>query len=340
MGRLDQPLNTFWQLFFRPEGATSWSDQVGATAAATNGGLVLASLGGAQLVVGVRPSDLLTFSPLITTSDAGRSWSDGLVPSGLAASPDALALGPNGRALALVRGRAGPELMATSGDLSRWVALASANELASSPAGRACGLQAVTALGYLAGSALAGASCRERGVAGVLVLGPAGRWRLAGPPLPPSLARDQAEVLTLAPGKGGLAALVASRGTGAQPGSRFLAAWEGSATAGWRTSAPLQPSRALQVASVGATGNGGLFVLLSGQAGAEELYIVAGPGSPWRQLAAPPTGTATVAFGPGATVEALAVDGTVLTVWSLAPRSRAWSKEQVVRVPVQFGSSS
>ena len=228
--------------------------------------------------------------------------------------------------------------MATSGDLSRWVALASESELASSPAGRACGLQAVTAVGYLAGTALAGASCRERGIAGVLVLGPAGRWRLAGPPLPRSLARDQAEVLTLSSGKGELAALVGGWGAGARPGSSFVAAWEG-ITAGWRTSALLRPDGALGVASTGPTGSGGLFVLLSGHAGAEELYVVAGPGSPWRRLAAPPTGTATVAFGPGANVEALAVDGTVLTVWSLAPRSRGWSKEQEVRVPVQFGSS-
>ena len=40
---------------------------------------------------GVRPTNLLTFSPLIFTSDAGRSWSTGLLSQGLAASPDALA---------------------------------------------------------------------------------------------------------------------------------------------------------------------------------------------------------------------------------------------------------
>ena len=44
MGDLGQPLNTFWQLLFRPAG-TMWSDHVEATAVATNGGLVLASGG-------------------------------------------------------------------------------------------------------------------------------------------------------------------------------------------------------------------------------------------------------------------------------------------------------
>ena len=42
MGHLDDPDNTFWQLFFRPAGSIAWSNQVEATATATNGGLVLA----------------------------------------------------------------------------------------------------------------------------------------------------------------------------------------------------------------------------------------------------------------------------------------------------------
>ena len=45
MGRLDEPLNTFWQLFYRPNGAVAWSNRVEATATATNGGLVLAADG-------------------------------------------------------------------------------------------------------------------------------------------------------------------------------------------------------------------------------------------------------------------------------------------------------
>ena len=90
MGDLGQPLDTFWQLLFRPSRASSWSDRVEATAVATNGGLVLAS-GSNSLVVGVRPSNNLTFSPLISTSDGGRSWSNGLLNQGLVSRPQALA---------------------------------------------------------------------------------------------------------------------------------------------------------------------------------------------------------------------------------------------------------
>ena len=43
MGHLDQPLNTFWQLFYRPAGAKAWSNQASALAVATNGGIVVSS---------------------------------------------------------------------------------------------------------------------------------------------------------------------------------------------------------------------------------------------------------------------------------------------------------
>ena len=61
MGDLGQPLNTFWQLLFRPAGTNSWSDRVEATAVATNGGLVLASarLAGGRRAPLQRP-DVLT----------------------------------------------------------------------------------------------------------------------------------------------------------------------------------------------------------------------------------------------------------------------------------------
>jgi len=52
MGRLNQPLNTFWQLFFRPTGMTTWNDKVGATATATNGGLIMAAAVAQPFVVG------------------------------------------------------------------------------------------------------------------------------------------------------------------------------------------------------------------------------------------------------------------------------------------------
>lgn len=108
MGDLNQPLNTFWQLMFRPEGSSTWSDRVEATAVATNGGLAMAT-SASSLIVGVRPSDDLTFSPLISTTDSGRSWSNGLLDQGLAARPRSLAEGPAGTPSPSSRAMAGPK---------------------------------------------------------------------------------------------------------------------------------------------------------------------------------------------------------------------------------------
>ena len=160
MGRLDQPPNTFWQLLFLPTGTSSWSDQVEATAVATNGGLVLAA-GGPVLLVGVRPSNRLTFSPLIASSDAGRTWSDGLLSEGLAEHPQALAVDDTGRAVALVGGRGEglTRVLLSAAGLSRWQTLTTASHLAAVPGAKACGLGQITAVSLLAGSPVVGASC-------------------------------------------------------------------------------------------------------------------------------------------------------------------------------------
>ena len=182
MGNLTQPLNTFWQLFYRSNGSTSWSDKVQATAVATNGGLVLAAAG-KSLSVGVRPSNDLTFSPIISTVDSGRSWSNGLLTQGLAAHPEALATGPGGTALAIVDGRRGGEVLNSTQGLSSWRPLVSTNALSSGPSGRTCGLRAVTAVGYASGTAVLGASCDRSGATGIFVQEGA-RWQATGPNRP------------------------------------------------------------------------------------------------------------------------------------------------------------
>ena len=98
MGHLDQPLNTFWQLFFRPRGARQWSNTASALAVATNGGLVLATDAGKSLTIGIRPTNYLAYSPLIVTSNA-RSWSSATPLGALAEQPDALAVTAGGAAL-------------------------------------------------------------------------------------------------------------------------------------------------------------------------------------------------------------------------------------------------
>lgn len=333
MGRLDQPANTFWQLLFRRAGAASWSNKVEATATATNGGLVLASSGARSLTVGVRPSIGLTFTPLISTSDAARSWSDGLITEGLAARPDALAVDASGQAVALASERGITEVLSSTGDLSTWRLLATERTLATGGPGQSCGLGELTAVGYLAGQALVGGSCGRPGVVGMFAQR-SGTWRLVGPSLPTSLDRGRVEVLTLGTkGRGTSALLAVVDGAG----TSLLATWSGR-SARWRTSPPLPLAAGEYVGSFGPANGGGLFVLLQDSSGPDRL-MVSGSLTGWQQLPSPPPGTATVAFGRGAPVQALAASSTVLTIWSLASGS-SWAKDQVIHVPVQFGSSS
>ncbi len=115
MGHLDQPLNTFWQLLFRAKGATRWSDYASALAVATNGGLLVTTPNGRSLVVGIRPANLLDYSPLLTTANSGRTWIPASPVSALAGHTDSLAIQPGGRALALTNEGSGTEVLASPG---------------------------------------------------------------------------------------------------------------------------------------------------------------------------------------------------------------------------------
>ena len=119
----------------------------------------------------------------------------------------------------------------------------------------------------------------------------------------------------------------------------FVVAW--ASTSGiWRTSPAYSLGTGHHLASFGATPAGGVFVLGQGPSGGMDLAVAGGPGLSWRALPAPPNSTATVAFLPGGTVDALAVKSTILTVWALSPGTTTWAKAQVLDVPVQLGSSS
>jgi hypothetical protein len=333
MGRLDEPLNTFWQLFYRPDGAVRWSNQVEATATATNGGLVLASAG-PSLLVGVRPSANLTYTPLISTSNGGRSWSDGLVAKGLAARPSALATA-GGQALALVSTGEVNQVLAGTGGISKWQTLVTEGGLARSRAGLSCGLGSLTSVGYVGPRPLIGGSCAHAGVVGLFGQ-VQGTWRLVGPTLPNPFDMGQAEVLGLGLSHDTSWALVAV--TGAR-GTHLFAAWS-VPTGGWATSVPLALSNDEQVASFGPGEGKALFALLQGPSGAYRLVLSQPGGTAWQELPPPPAGTATVAFGPGKWTGALVAAGTRFSAWSLNAASQRWAEDQVMDVPVQYGSSS
>ncbi len=302
MGHLNQTLNTFWQLFFRAPGTTSWVDQVRNTAVATNGGLVFASAAGQPFIAAVRPSEYLHFSPLIYTSDGGRTWSDGVVPQGLAPNPDALSTSPNGRTLALVDTGLGARVLASSGNLSTWQTVATARGLASGKDGESCGLRTLSAVASLDGHAVVGASCSRPGVVGVFVQYDGG-WELEAPTLPRALVHEDVQVVTLASTTSGLTALLRTAGTS---GAALIAVWTTNGRQ-WSVSRPLSLSLQDHLVSVGAASANGLFALSKTSSGSTRLSVIDGPNSLWSQLPAPPHDTATVAFDPdgAATIDAL-----------------------------------
>jgi hypothetical protein len=320
--------NNFWQLFIRPAGSTRWK-LVTPPGTADNGGLVLAGSGGPGLVTGFRPSQDLTYTPLIQTSDGGQAWSSlNPLDAALASAPDALAVKPgSGQLLALLDG--GPAEEAAPG-ATTWSTLASEQALAATPAGQRCGLQSLTAAAFTPSGipALAG-SCTRPGTAGIFTAGN-GTWQAAGPVLPAALIRQDITVTRLTRTAQGMTALLVA-GTG--PGASLLAAWY--AGGHWTLSPPL-PMRGAALTSA-SFGPGAMVAIITG---ANHGQITTGARSAWLPLPPLPPGTATLAPGPGGTADALAVRGGTLTIWQYAPGGTAWAKIQVISVPIPYGSSS
>jgi hypothetical protein len=88
--------DNFWQLLTRPSETSAWH-LVTPPGVASNGGLVIATLGTGSAVAGFRPSQHLVYSPLAITHDNGAAWSPGLLDVGLADVPGAVAIAAAGR---------------------------------------------------------------------------------------------------------------------------------------------------------------------------------------------------------------------------------------------------
>jgi hypothetical protein len=320
--------NNFWQLFIRPAGSTRWK-LVTPPGTADNGGLVLAG-GGPALITGFRPSQDLTFTPLIQTSDGGQAWASlNPLDAALASAPDALAAKPgSGQLLALLADGSVQE--AAPGNAT-WTGLASQQALAATPAGRNCGLKSLTAAAFTpAGLPVLAGSCTRPGTAGIFTA-ENGTWQAAGPALPAALAGQAVTISRLTRTAQGMTALL-QVGTG--PGASLLAAW--SADGGhWTVSPPLPlHGGALTSASFGPDATAAIIT------SAHRGQIITSTGPSWQPLPALPPGTATLAPGPSGSADALAVHGGTLTVWQLAPGGSTWAKIQVINVAIPYGSSS
>jgi len=321
--------NDFWQLFVRPAGASRWS-LVTPQGVADNGGLV-ATGATTSLTVGFRPSQSLAFSPLATSTDAGKNWTPGLLDAGLADSADALAVSPSGRTLALLQdGTITAAPTAGAAAAGQWTPLTTRNALAASAPGRSCGLVGVNAVSFgPSKNPMAAGSCARPGVAGVFT-DTGGTWQSAGLVLP---GKSTVQVLGLAGTAGGNVALLAA-------GNSVLAAWWNGTR--WTLSGAVTAST---VRALGFGAGGSVWLLLGGG----RAETIGGAGGSWQALPPVPSGTVTLApqgtstLAPGSTAtgggsyDALAVSGSKLTVWRLAPG--AWAKVQLITVPIVYGSS-
>lgn len=336
MGKRDASFDAFWELFVLREASGSWS-LVTPPGVADNGGLFVAPEGsGAAALAGFGASQLLKFSPLALSANAGRSWSPAGLPRALVAEPSSLALGPRGAALALVSKNAGQEVLAGAGALTSWTNLVSTAALSKTSAGKRCALGAVQAVALGAGGTryLAG-SCRRAGVADIFSFS-AGSWRLVSLRLPASLGHAQLQSLRLTTSDGITSGLLLA---GTQASQSLLATWAASSKATWLASAPLglQPSTSLVATGVGP---GGLqFVLLRSKSGVLSAAMITGPRARWQDLPRLPAQTATLAFS-ASRVDALVVNDTLFVDWRLAKSGTSWEKVQSMQVPIGFSSSS
>jgi hypothetical protein len=331
MGHLGHPLNTFWQLFSLPSQGGSWKNHAGQLGIADNGGLLLASPGRQSLLVATRPSHFLKYSALALTKTDGRSWAPVAPIQGTAAS---LAAGEGGGALAVEKGPSGGRLLAVSPGGSTWRAVVTAHALASSQGGRSCAPVELTAVGTgPSGAPLVGATCGHKGVAGVFAEVD-GAWQSIGPKVDPAGVR--VSVLSLRTTAGEPNALFS---LSSPSGTRIVDGWR-EASGSWQLSGALPIGAHGKLVSIGPALNGGEFVLYRAGSRPERLSVVLGHGVRWTALPNPPRGTETVAFPSAVRVDALAVDDTVMTDWTLTNHGSAWRKRQTARVAILFGSST
>jgi hypothetical protein len=314
MGQLSDANNSYWQLLYRPNGSAKWTDHVDALATATTGGVNVGA-GGSSLIAGVQAAQNLTFSPVIQTSDGGRTWHNGLLPSALARLPQALAVSPSGEAVAIV-GAGGPHPRL---ELSSTANLASWSIASFGLDHRACQVAALNAARWVGSRFLIGTTCSQSGVAGVFDL-TSGRW--TGPNLPAS--DGTVPVVALAGGDGEVGALLVVEG-------KWVVASAGSGLNDWTESDPLTLDPAA-IRSIVAEDGGGFFLLT------DTSLAECPPGGQWTQLPAPPAGTATVGREAGGRMSALVVNGTTLTDWDLI--AGTWVAGPVLQVPILYGSNS
>jgi hypothetical protein len=330
LGNLNDPLNTFWQLFFLSASSSEW-ELATPPGVASNGGLVATVSPSGTVTAGFEPSLDLRFSPLAQSADQGATWAPGVLPGGLALVADSLAASSGHQELALLRSGGG-EVVTSSGDLTNWTTVASTRGLAADNSTAGCGVEALTAVAFGAiGEDVVGAACAHGAEPGIFDL-VNGNWRSVGPTLPDSTA-GPSQVLRLVATPSGVTAL-ASAGEGSA--RRLFALWSADGLKSWSVSAPL-PLKGGSLTSTGVTPTGGLAVAIKSADGTRSAWVISSPGNQWQKLAPPPAGTSAVVATPSGGFDALIENQSTLEVDELG--SGGWHRIQALAVPIQYGSS-
>ena len=330
MGKSDGNHDLFWQLFVSHSGAR-WS-LVTPPGVADNGGLVVAQGENDTLLVGIGASQGLSVSPLAESVNGGVGWTPGGLAQRLLGVPAALALGPDGHAVALVSG-ADQEVVTRMGSLTTWHLVVTRRQLASLSASKSCGIQDLEAVGFdLIGETLIGTRCANQGASAIFVNSASG-WQpvhISGH-LP-----GEVSVLRLSTTVGVAAALLLE----VQPGTTSIgAAWQRHGTPTWRISAPLALGARDRIVASGLGSTGSQFVVVQTPTGLR-AEVISKPNGAWRVISNLPPRTATLALGPDGVVAALSVNDTNLTVWTHAAATGGWKRAQTISVPIAFGSSA
>jgi hypothetical protein len=342
MGNLGRELDTFWQVVVANGNGTY--RLVTPPGIADNGGIVVGSATARSVVLGFLTSVLLGFSPLALTDSDGRSWSPAVLPRALAHVPEPLASpGGTGRALALV-GRDGADVMTAPSLSATWHTAATLGQLQKLPGGSCLrALTAVASVGPGGSAQLLGGTCGG-GHLGLFADTGAGWHRV----LPALVANRRAttEVAAIEPEPAAAGSDAVVLFVSSTPHGRALESLAIEVSGNGTTTAPGAPhalalGESERIESLGQVAGGGVYALLASGSDAsprDERLEVLSPGArAWREAAAPPDGTQDVVVGSGR-VQALAVDGSMLTVFDLTA-ARAWQRAQVLHVPIEYGSS-
>ena len=340
MGGAAAQHNNFWQVFTRPAGKQAAWRLATPLGVASNGGIAVAATGGPSLVAAVLPSQDLHFSPLSRSTDGGAKWAaDGLLDVPLAAMPSALAAAPGGGLIALTRRRHGRGGLPPRRPLGPAGHRALGGQFAGRPELRADQPHRGRP------TPLPGPRCwpgpapgRPRGH-----LRARGGRRLGGGRAGSARGPGRRPVAVLQLARSGTAD-VALLQVGAGRTASLLGAWSTGDGSGWQLSAPYRLAGA-QPRSAAVAGRALGVLLRSAHGTTGRAVTVTGPGAAWQALPALPAGTAalpagamTLAAGPAGGFQLLTGRLSGLSVW--AAGASGWTRSQVIKVSIPYGSSS